>query len=69
MAKIDIPETLIDLRRTAWERQQEGRLTVEAAEAVQRAITEHANATPNLSRYELEKELKRLVRHPKESGS
>ncbi|MFJ7416163.1 hypothetical protein ACIQWZ_35960 [Streptomyces sp. NPDC098077] len=42
---------------------------MKAAEAVQRAITEHANATPDLSRYELEKELKRLVRHPKESGS
>ncbi|MEV3848077.1 hypothetical protein AB0J30_14935 [Streptomyces microflavus] len=68
MAKIDIPQHLIDLESTAWAEQQAGALTLESAAAVQRAITEHAAATPGLSRYQLEAELKRQVRHP-ELGS
>ncbi|MFD9422286.1 MULTISPECIES: hypothetical protein [unclassified Streptomyces] len=67
MAEIEIPDTLIDLERAAWAELQEGRLTVETAAAVQQAISEHAAATPGLSRYELEKELKRRVRHPEDS--
>jgi hypothetical protein len=38
-------------------------LTVATALAVQQAITEHAKATGQ-SRYEVERELKRVVRHP-----
>ncbi|MBK5994894.1 hypothetical protein JHN53_25275 [Streptomyces sp. MBT58] len=68
MAKIDIPQHLIDLESTAWAEQQAGALTLESAAAVQQAITEHAAATPGLSRYQLEAELKRQVRHP-ELGS
>ncbi|MFI2314075.1 hypothetical protein AMK17_25425 [Streptomyces sp. CB00072] len=63
MADIDIPESLIALERTAWAEQQEGRLTVETAAAVQKAYTEHAKAA-GLSRYEVERATKRLVRHP-----
>ncbi|MFJ3545460.1 hypothetical protein ACIPQH_25230 [Streptomyces rubiginosohelvolus] len=62
MAEIEIPDTLIDLERAAWTEQEKGQLTVETAAAVQQAITKHAAATPGLSRYELEKELKRRVR-------
>ncbi|MCX4601226.1 hypothetical protein OG402_12075 [Streptomyces anulatus] len=62
MADIDIPESLIALERTAWAEQQEGRLTVETAAAVQQAYTEHAVAK-GLSRYEVERATKRLVRH------
>ncbi|MEU6631647.1 hypothetical protein ABZ905_25675 [Streptomyces parvus] len=67
MAEIEIPDTLIDLERAAWAEQEQGQLTVETAAAVQQAITEHAAATPGLSRYELEKELKRQVRHTEAS--
>ncbi|QRV28829.1 hypothetical protein I6J39_17050 [Streptomyces californicus] len=63
MADTDIPESLIELERNAWAEQQAGALTVETAAAVQQAYTEHAAATGR-SRYELEKAVKRLVRHP-----
>lgn len=63
MADIDLPETLIQLERTAWAEQQAGALTVESAAVVQQAITEHAKAA-KVSRYEVERELKRRVRHP-----
>ncbi|WP_098892283.1 hypothetical protein [Streptomyces sp. or3] len=63
MADIDIPESLIALERTAWAEQQAGALTVETAAAVQQAYTEHAVAK-GLSRYEVERATKRLVRHP-----
>ncbi len=63
VADIDIPESLIALERTAWAEQQAGALTVETAAAVQQAYTEHAVAK-GLSRYEVERATKRLVRHP-----
>ncbi|MFB6424629.1 hypothetical protein ACFCXC_14735 [Streptomyces microflavus] len=63
MADIVIPPHLIALESTAWAEQQAGALTVESAAAVQQAITEHAKAA-KVSRYEVERELKRQVRHP-----
>ncbi|MFJ2209313.1 hypothetical protein [Streptomyces microflavus] len=63
MADIDLPPHLIDLESTAWAEQQAGALTVPTAAAVQQAVTEHA-AAAGLSRYKVEAELKRRVRHP-----
>lgn len=60
---IELTDELIALERAAWAEQQEHRLTVATAAAVQAAITEHAQATGQ-SRYEVERELKRVVRHP-----
>ncbi|MEU9760306.1 hypothetical protein AB0D98_11160 [Streptomyces sp. NPDC047987] len=64
---IELPDELIALEEAAWAEQQEHRLTVETAQAVQTAITAHAEATGQ-SRYEVEAALKRLVRHPDEDG-
>ncbi|MFD4830098.1 hypothetical protein ACFWPV_09625 [Streptomyces uncialis] len=63
MADIDLPESLLDLERTAWAEWQAGALTVPTAFAVQEAITAHAAATKT-SRYEVEMAVKRVVRHP-----
>ncbi|MGC4947684.1 hypothetical protein ACLQ2N_16000 [Streptomyces sp. DT224] len=60
---IELTDELIALEQAAWAEQQENRLTVETATAVQTAITEHAAATDQ-SRYDVERELKRVVRHP-----
>ncbi|MGW2595444.1 hypothetical protein ACWCXC_34940 [Streptomyces sp. NPDC001515] len=60
---IELSDELIELERAAWAEQQEQRLTVETAARVQAAITAHAKATGQ-SRYEVERELKRVVRHP-----
>ncbi|MCT2541332.1 hypothetical protein [Streptomyces atratus] len=49
----------------SWNAQQANALTVETAAAVQAAIAAHAEATGQ-SRYEVERELKRIVRHPTE---
>ncbi|MFJ9887195.1 hypothetical protein ACIQRW_15175 [Streptomyces sp. NPDC091287] len=68
MADIDIPESLIELERKAWAEQQAGVLTVATAAAVQQAYTEHA-AAAGLSRYEVERAVKRLVRHPAPDGA
>ncbi|WP_327333729.1 hypothetical protein [Streptomyces anulatus] len=65
MADVDIPESLIALESAAWAEQQEGRLTVATAAAVQQAYTEHA-AAAKVSRYEVEQATKRIVRHPEE---
>ncbi|WP_326768693.1 hypothetical protein OG978_32885 [Streptomyces sp. NBC_01591] len=62
---IELNDELIELERAAWTEQQENRLTVETAARVQAAITAHAEATGQ-SRYEVERELKRVVRHPAE---
>lgn len=62
---IELTDELIELERAAWAEQQENRLTVETAARVQAAITAHAAATGQ-SRYEVERELKRVVRHPSE---
>lgn len=63
MADIDIPQHLIDLETAAWAEQQAGALTVATAAAVQQAYTEHA-AAAGVSRYEVERATKRIVRHP-----
>jgi hypothetical protein len=60
---IELTPDLIQLEERAWAEQQAGALTVETALAVQQAITAHAEATGE-NRYELERELKRHVRHP-----
>ncbi|MGW2837293.1 hypothetical protein ACWCWD_06230 [Streptomyces sp. NPDC001493] len=65
---IELTDELIELERAAWAEQQDGRLTVSTAAAVQAAITAHAAATGQ-NRYEVEKSLKRLVRHPEESDA
>ncbi|KOG84299.1 hypothetical protein ADK47_24545 [Streptomyces rimosus subsp. rimosus] len=54
-----------DAQHTAWQQQWDAWRT--AAEAVQAAITAHAEATEQ-SRYEVERELKRKVRHPEPEG-
>ncbi|MFJ3273977.1 hypothetical protein OG963_14050 [Streptomyces sp. NBC_01707] len=60
---IELSDELIELERTAWAEQQEDGLTVETAARVQAAITAHAEATEQ-NRYDVERELKRVVRHP-----
>jgi hypothetical protein len=62
-AAIELTDELIALETAAWTEQQESRLTVDTAAAVQAAITAHAEATGQ-NRYEVERELKRIVRHP-----
>jgi hypothetical protein len=64
---IELTPDLLQLEERAWAEQQAGALTVETALAVQQAITAHAEATGE-NRYEVERELKRHVRHP-ESGA
>ncbi|GAA1334374.1 hypothetical protein GCM10009647_075990 [Streptomyces sanglieri] len=64
-AAIELTDELIELERSAWAEQQENWLTVETAQAVQAAITAHAEATRQ-SRYDVERELRRIVRHPAE---
>lgn len=59
---IELNDELIELERAAWAEQQENRLTVDTAAKVQAAITAHAEATGQ-SRYAVERELKRAVRH------
>ncbi|MFF1834256.1 hypothetical protein ACFVXE_08625 [Streptomyces sp. NPDC058231] len=63
---IELSDELVELEKAAWAEQQEHRLTVETAARVQAAITAHAEATGQ-SRYEVEMELKRVVRHPEGS--
>ncbi|MDX2731023.1 hypothetical protein [Streptomyces sp. PA03-2a] len=60
---IELSDELIELERTAWAEQQEDGLTVETAARVQAASTAHAEATEQ-NRYDVERELKRVVRHP-----
>jgi hypothetical protein len=60
---IELTPDLLQLEERAWAEQQAGALTVETALAVQQAITAHAEATGE-NRYELERELKKAVRHP-----
>ncbi|WP_327123595.1 hypothetical protein [Streptomyces sp. NBC_01727] len=59
---IELSDELIELEKAAWNEQQENRLTVETAARVQAAITAHAEATEQ-NRYDVERELKRVVRH------
>ncbi|WP_033040270.1 hypothetical protein [Streptomyces monomycini] len=60
---IELTDELIKLETAAWTEIQAGALTTVTAEAVQAAITAHAAATGQ-SRYDVERELKRKVRHP-----
>ncbi|WP_406324504.1 hypothetical protein [Streptomyces niveus] len=60
--KIELTDELIALEEAAWAEQQAGALTIPTALAVQAAVTEHAKATDQ-SRYGVEQELKRVVRH------
>ncbi|MFB7845537.1 hypothetical protein ACFC34_00675 [Streptomyces sp. NPDC056053] len=62
---IELTDELIVLEEAAWVEQQENRLTVETAQAVQTAITAHAEAIGE-NRYEVERALKQAVRHPAE---
>ena len=59
---IELPDDLILLERRAWEEIQAGQLTVDTAAAVQDAVTVLAAET-GLSRYDVEMELKKAVRH------
>ncbi|MFD7609740.1 hypothetical protein [Streptomyces sp. NPDC059828] len=60
---IELSDELIGLEQQAWQEMQAGALTVEAAWAVQSAVTAHAEAT-GANRYELEMALKKRVRQP-----
>ncbi|MCX5431848.1 hypothetical protein OHU11_29815 [Streptomyces sp. NBC_00257] len=62
---IELNDELIELERAAWAEQQANALTVETAARVQAAITAHAAATGQ-GRFDVERELKRVVRHPAE---
>ena len=60
---MDLPDDVIDLERSAWAEIQAGALTLETAGAVQARITAVA-AELGENRYDVERELKRIVRHP-----
>jgi hypothetical protein len=60
---IELPDDLIELERAAWAEIQAGALMAETAAAVQARITEVA-ADAGENRYDVERELKRIVRHP-----
>jgi hypothetical protein len=62
VSDIEFPNDLLTLEHTAWEEHQAGRLTVATANAVQDAITAHAEAA-GMSRYAVEMALKKAVRH------
>lgn len=62
---IGLHDDLIDLERAAWQEIQAGHLTVKTALAVQAGVTAFAaREDVDASRYEVEMELKRIVRHP-----
>jgi hypothetical protein len=63
LVAIELNDELIQLETKAWEEIQAKELTVDTAAAVQAAITAHAEAK-NLSRYDVEMELKFRVRNP-----
>lgn len=65
---IDLPPDLIELERSAWTEIQAGALTVDTARAVHEGIAafvkQAAEAGSKVTRFEVEMELKRAVRHP-----
>ncbi|GGV91492.1 hypothetical protein [Streptomyces massasporeus] len=67
MSDIEFPDTLIALERAAWEEHRAGRLTVATANAVQDAITAHAEAV-GMPRVDVEMALKKAVRHAPAEG-
>jgi hypothetical protein len=60
---IELPDDLIALEARAWKEIQAGQLTPDTAQAVQQAITAHAEQA-GVDRYEVEMALKKTVRHP-----
>ncbi|MFJ3537072.1 hypothetical protein ACIPQA_16565 [Streptomyces sp. NPDC090109] len=62
---IKLSDELIKLETKAWEEIQAGALTVDTAQAVQAAISEHAKATGE-DRFKVEAALKKKVRHPED---
>ncbi|MFE9250744.1 hypothetical protein [Streptomyces sp. NPDC007088] len=60
---IELPDDLIELERSAWAQIQAGALTPETAAAVHARVTEVAIAAGE-NRYEVERALKAMVRHP-----
>ncbi|MET7310210.1 hypothetical protein ACWD7C_12910 [Streptomyces sp. NPDC005134] len=66
-AAIELSDEPIELERAAWADQQEKRLTMETAARVQAAIIAHAEATDQ-NRYDVERELPRVVMHPGPDG-
>ncbi|WP_405848211.1 hypothetical protein OG211_12555 [Streptomyces niveus] len=77
-ARPEIPDDLLRLQRAANAAQREAtadtyspeawRPWLEASEAVQRAVTEHAAATAGVSRYELEMAVKVAAREADEAA-
>ncbi|MEV4424082.1 hypothetical protein AB0K23_01640 [Streptomyces sp. NPDC049602] len=61
---IELSDDLIMLEEAAWAEIQAGALTTDTAQAVQAAVTAHAEATGQ-SRFDVEAALKKRVRHPK----
>jgi hypothetical protein len=59
---ITFPPDLLALEARAWEEIQAGTLTVDTARAVHEGISAYA-AEADTSRYEVEMELKKAVRH------
>lgn len=62
---IELPDDLLALEARAWAEIQAGQLTPETAQAVQQAITAHAERA-GVARFEVEMALKKTVRHPPE---
>ncbi|MGW1015555.1 hypothetical protein [Streptomyces niveus] len=77
-ARPEIPDDLLQLQRAAEVARRAAtaraysseawRPWLDAAEAVQRAVTEHAAATAGVSRYELEMAVKRAAREADEAS-
>lgn len=62
---IELPDDLIQLERAAWQEIQDGQLTLDTALAVQAGVTAFTGREDvDASRYEVEMQLKRIVRHP-----
>ena len=59
---IELPDDLIALETRAWAEIQAGQLTPDTAQAVQAAVTAHAEQAA-VDRYEVEMALKKAVRH------
>ena len=64
---IDFPTDLIELERSAWAEIQAGQLTVDTALAVHQGVAAFAQQA-GVSRYDVEEQLKRAVRHPEMAG-
>lgn len=68
MAAIDLPDTLLELERSAWAEIQRGELTVPTALAVHEATVAFA-AEAKVARLDVEEQLKRQVRHPEPAAA